>query len=92
MSVGEFYYVFRKQIHNYTTCNVLLTSTFRPPSAAVFGKLKEEDNITDEQYKYLHPTAENAQRMYCTPKIDKLDNPLKPIVDYTGSIGTTQGL
>ena len=25
--------------------------------------------------------------MYCTPKIHKPDNPLKPIVDYTGSIG-----
>ena len=25
--------------------------------------------------------------MYCTPKIHKPDNPLRPIVDYTGSIG-----
>ena len=25
--------------------------------------------------------------MYCTPKIHKTGNPLKPIVDYTGSIG-----
>ena len=25
--------------------------------------------------------------MYCTPKIHKEGNPLRPIVDYTGSIG-----
>jgi len=25
--------------------------------------------------------------MYCTPKIHKLGMPLRPIVDYTGSIG-----
>ena len=25
--------------------------------------------------------------MYCTPKIHKTGNPLRPIVDYTGSIG-----
>jgi len=31
--------------------------------------------------------AENVPRMYCTPKIHKTGNPLRPIVDYTGSIG-----
>ena len=54
---------------------------------SIIKKLKEEDKITDEQYKYLYPTAENVPRMYCTPKIHKPDNPLRPIVDYTGSIG-----
>ena len=50
--------------------------------------LKEDDKITEEQYKYLHPTAENVPRMYCAqPKIHKPDNPLRHIVDYTGSIG-----
>ena len=48
--------------------------------------MKAADNITDEQYKYLYPTTENAPRMYCTPKIHKPDTPLKSIVDYTGSI------
>ena len=54
---------------------------------SIIKKLKEEDKITDEQYKYLYPTAENVPRMYCTRKIHKPDNPLRPIVDYTGSIG-----
>ena len=29
----------------------------------------------------------NTPRMYCTPKIHKEGTPLRPIVDYTGSIG-----
>ena len=53
----------------------------------IIKKLKEEDKITNEQYKYLYPTTENVPRMYCTPKNHKPHNPLRPIVDYTGSIG-----
>ena len=35
------------------------------------------------------PTSQNEiiPRLYCTPKIHKAGNPLRPIVDYTGSIG-----
>ena len=54
---------------------------------SIIKKLKEEDNITDEQHKYLYPTAENVPSIYCTPKFHKPDNPLRPIVDYTGYIG-----
>ena len=36
---------------------------------------------------YLYSKAENVLRMYSTPKIQKPDSPLRPIVDYTGSIG-----
>jgi len=35
----------------------------------------------------MYPTQENIPRMYCTPKIHKRGAPLRPIVDYTGSIG-----
>ena len=35
---------------------------------SIIRKLKEDDKITEEQYKYLYPTAENVPRMYCTPK------------------------
>ena len=59
----------------------------RPYAKYIIRKLKEDDKITEEQYKYLYPTAENVPRMYCTPKIHKPDNPLRPTVDYTGSIG-----
>ena len=54
---------------------------------SIIRKLKEDDKITEEQYKYLYPTAESVPRMYCTLKIHKPDNPLRPTVDYTGSIG-----
>ena len=47
--------------------------------------LKEQKKITDSQYKYLYPTTNNIPRLYCTPKIHKQDNPLRPIVDYSGS-------
>ena len=43
--------------------------------------------LTEDQYKYLYPTSEATPRLYCTPKIHKANNPLRPIVDYTGSIG-----
>jgi len=42
--------------------------------------LKQKGKITQEDYDWLYPMAENVPRMYCT------GNPLRPIVDYTGSI------
>ncbi|XP_072041057.1 uncharacterized protein [Amphiura filiformis] len=49
--------------------------------------LKKEGKITELKYKQLYPTAENVPRLYCTPKIHKLNTPLRPIVDYTATIG-----
>jgi len=49
--------------------------------------LKKQEKNTESQYKYLYPTSETVPHMYCTPKIHKKDCPLRPIVDYTGSIG-----
>ncbi|XP_072019515.1 uncharacterized protein [Amphiura filiformis] len=49
--------------------------------------LKKEGKITESKYKQLYPTAENVPRLYCTPKIHKLNTPLRPIVDYTATIG-----
>jgi len=51
------------------------------------SRLKQEGKITQADYDWLYPTAENVPRMYCTPKIHKTGNPLRPVVDYTGSIG-----
>ena len=61
------------------------TQKYKRQLVSIIRKLKEDGKITEEQYKYL--TAENVSRMYCTLKIHKRDNPLRPIVDYTGSIG-----
>ena len=43
----------------------------------------------DNNYKYLNPTQEATPMspgLYCTPKIHTQNLPLRPIVDYTGSI------
>ena len=49
--------------------------------------MKVQNKLSDFQYSKLYPTSENVPRMYCTPKVHKPGNPLRPIVDYTGSIG-----
>ena len=43
--------------------------------------------MSHAQYHHLFPTAENAPRIYGTPKIHKPGNKVRPKVDYTGSIG-----
>ena len=48
--------------------------------------LKNVGKINVGQCKHLYPTAENVPRIYSTPNIHKPDVPLRPIVDYTGSI------
>ena len=50
--------------------------------------MKFEGKITAKQNQHLFPASENQNipRMYCTHKIHKVGNPLRPIVDYTGSI------
>jgi len=63
------------------------TPKYKKELVGKLSKLKQEGNITQEDYDWLYPTAENVPRMYCTPKIYKTGNPLRPIVDYTGSIG-----
>ena len=50
-------------------------------------RLKDEGRIPVERYKKLYPTAENVPRLYCTPEIHKPNAPLRPIVDYTATIG-----
>ena len=51
----------------------------------ILKRLKTEDKIEESQYCLLYPTAENTPRLYCTTKIHKEGNPIRPIVDYTGS-------
>ena len=62
-------------------------STNHVQGKAFLTKLKKDGKITEDQYKYLYPTSEATPRLYCTPKIHKANNPLRPIVDYAGSIG-----
>ena len=63
------------------------TPVYKRKLIAILTRYKSEGKITEAQYRHLYPTSENIPRMYCTPKIHKEGNPLRPIVDYTGSIG-----
>ena len=62
------------------------TPTYERKLVAHLARLKKEKKITETQKRHLYPTSENVPRLYCTPKIHKEGNPLRPIVDYTGSI------
>ena len=54
--------------------------------------LKEQNKITEGQYRYLYPTTNNIPRLYCTPqKIHKQNNLLRPIMDYSGSANYNLG-
>ena len=65
------------------------TPKYKKKLVGKLSKLNQEGKITQEDYDWLYPTAENVPRMYCTPKIHKTGNLLRPIVAYTGrsSIG-----
>jgi hypothetical protein len=63
------------------------TPKYKRKLVAILSGLKKEGKISDRKYKELYPTAENVPRLYCTPKIHKPNTPLRPIVDYTSTIG-----
>ena len=62
------------------------TSKYKRQLVAILTRLYKEDKITKQQYD-LYPTAENIPRIYGTLKIYKPGNKVRPIVDYTGTIG-----
>ena len=63
------------------------THKFKRKLVSILTRLLQDKKITDQQKWYLYPTTEVIPRLYCTPKIHKPDTPLRPIVDYTDSIG-----
>ncbi|XP_072048616.1 uncharacterized protein [Amphiura filiformis] len=62
------------------------TSKYKDKLLGMLKKWKKKEKITVSEYWKVYPTAENTPRMYCTPKIHKPGTPLRPIVDYCGSI------
>ena len=62
------------------------TLKYKKQLANTLTRLKRENKITETQYDYLYPTSEITPRLYCTPTRHKQGNPLRPIVDYMGSI------
>ena len=63
------------------------TARYKRDLVAILSRLKKEEKISSAQYHHMFPTAENIPRIYATPKIHKVGNKVRPIVDYTGSIG-----
>ena len=63
------------------------TAKYKRKLVSILSRLKKEGKITEAKYKQLYPTVENIPRLYCTPKIHKQNTPLRPIVDYTNTIG-----
>ena len=63
------------------------TPKYKRKLVSILTNLKKEGKISEAKYKELYPTAENVPRLYCTPKIHKPGTPLRPIVDYTSTIG-----
>jgi len=63
------------------------TSGYKRKLVAILTRLKNEEKLSKSQYDGLYPTSEKIPQMYCLPKIHKKGTPLRPIVDYTGSIG-----
>ena len=66
----------------YTKLNSDPTPKYRKNLLSILDRIKSEDKITAKQYQHLNPSSENQNtpRMYCTPKIHKAGNPLRPIV------------
>ncbi|XP_072022972.1 uncharacterized protein [Amphiura filiformis] len=62
------------------------TGSYKRKLVGILQRLKKEEKIDDGQYKLLYPTAGNTPRIYCTTKIHKEGYPVRPIVDYMGSI------
>ncbi|XP_071959853.1 uncharacterized protein [Antedon mediterranea] len=70
----------------YTLLKKNPTSSYKKKLITVITRLLKEKKITVKQKHYLYPTSDITPRIYCTQKIHKMNNPLRPIVDYTGSI------
>ena len=53
---------------------------------AQLQKMRSEEEISQAQYRRLLPTQTQIPQIYGQPKIHKKDNPLREIVDATGSV------
>ena len=73
--------------HTYENLSKNPTPLYKRKLVEILKRLKVEEKINESQYSLLFPTAENKPRMYCTTKIHRAGNPIRPIVDYIGCIG-----
>ena len=71
----------------YEPLKINPTGSYKRKLISSLQRLKRESKITSQQYDYLYPASESVPHLCCTPNIHKKDNPLRPIVAYTGCIG-----
>ena len=71
----------------YTQLKKDPTTKYKTKLVNILARLKKEGKIRPEDKTFLYPTAEIVPRIYGSPKIHKDGNPLRPIIDYTGTIG-----
>ena len=71
----------------YTKLKKDSTNRIRSGLIQKLTKLKHQGKITAQQLSYLKPSNNPViPRFYGTPKIHKNGNPIRPIVNYTGSV------
>ena len=63
------------------------TPKLKKQLVSILQGLEKEGKIRKEDKQFLYPTTENVPRIYGSPKIHKDGTPLRPIVDFTGSVG-----
>ena len=63
------------------------TPKLKKELVSIIQGLEKEGKIRKEDKQFLYPTTENVPRIYGSPKIHKDGTPLRPIVDFTGSVG-----
>ena len=63
------------------------TPKLKKELVSILQGLEKEGKIRKEDKQFLYPTTENVLRIYGSPKIHKDGTPLRPIVDFTGSVG-----
>ena len=72
---------------NYEILDKDPTSKHKRELENTLKRFEREDKIRKTDRDYLSPNSEAVPRIYGSPKIHKDGTPLRPIVDFTGSIG-----
>ncbi|XP_071943538.1 uncharacterized protein [Antedon mediterranea] len=62
------------------------TQNYKRKVVNIIGRLFKEKKINYREKEWLFPTAEIVPRLYCLPKIDKPNWPLRPIVDNINTV------
>ena len=62
------------------------TRGYKETLVALLTGQRDDNKISGSQYHDLYPISDLVPRLYGSPKIHLPGNPLRPIIDYTGSL------